>query len=109
MPTLEKISFDRPIRDRANKLINVLPFEHKFKEVLSAIAHVDYHSEHSSVKKVKDCELALRNAGVTCNFTAAAYLDWIEDRISKCKFRYQNMLDRHRQEIDNLMAEFQEI
>jgi hypothetical protein len=107
--TVETISFSKHLRNRASTLINLLPFEHVFKNVLSAIAFIDWHREGGATDKVRNCETYLRMAGVTCDRTCAAYLDWLEVRMRHHLNIYEQTLNCHKQELIGLIKEFENV
>ncbi len=101
----EPLSFANHIRNRASALVNLLPFAHRYQNVLSAIANIDWQTENES-PTVEDSRTYLWLAGVSSDKTAIAYLDWLEPRLRRALTCYEQMVNCHRHEVDRFVHNF---
>jgi hypothetical protein len=117
------ITFSKHIRNRANTLINLLPFDHIHQNVLRAIAYIDWRNESfgdvwelgaelvynqtpHQRKLVEDYTIYLQMARVTDDKSAAIYLDHLEPKMRRWMLVYDQMLEVHKHELKLLIAQF---
>ena len=103
---LDQITFSKHVRNRANALINLLPFPHIHQNVLKAIAYIDWKRDSANPRAIADYETYLKFAMVTDDDSAVIYLDRLEPRLRRFQSRYEQMLACHAQELKQLESEF---
>lgn len=101
---LSELTFDNHIRKRSNALIHLLPFPHHYKNVLNAIAYIDWQRQHNV--DTSDYEFYLAFAKITDNQSATKYLDWLEPKLRNWLSRYEQMLEVHKHELAKLLVTF---